>query len=122
MREMTIEEKREYLQSYPLQQARIRRYDILTLRNRDKKKSYKKRLEEAKLIRDCIEKDIESVVNKKEAEILAQKYLCGTSLEETAALLNYSRRQVERLHNRALENLHPTMEDKNGKGNFTLRS
>ncbi|MEE0947029.1 MAG: sigma factor-like helix-turn-helix DNA-binding protein [Acutalibacteraceae bacterium] len=121
MNEMTVEQKKEYLSQYLLQQARIRRYDVLTLRNRDKKKIYIKRTEQAKKLRDTIEKDIENVVDKMESEILAQKYLCGMSLEETASMLNYSKRQVERLHNKALENLHPTMEDLNGKGNFTLR-
>ena len=121
MNEMTVEQKKEYLSQYLLQQARIRRYDILTLRNRDKKKTYIKRTEQAKRLRDTIEKDIENVTDKTESEILAQKYLCGLSLEETASMLNYSKRQVERLHNKALENLHPTTEDLNGKDNFTLR-
>ena len=120
--EAELEKKKEYLSLYPLQQARIRRYDILTLRNRDKKKKYKAKAQEARLIRDCIEKDIESIEDKRESEVLAQKYLCGLSLEETAEILNYSKRQVERIHLKALFSLSPSMEDKNGTGNFTLRS
>ena len=120
--DMDIEKKKEYLNLYLLQQARIRRYDILTLRNRDKKKKYKSAAEEARQIRDCIESDIEKIVDKTESEVLAQKYLCGLSLEETAEVLNYSKRQVERIHLKALSSLLPTMEDKNGTGNFTLRS
>lgn len=120
--ETELDKKKEYLSLYPLLQARIRRYDILTLRNRDKKKKYKEKAREARKLRDCIEQDIESVENKTESEVLAQKYLCGLSLEETAEILNYSKRQVERIHIKALDNLKPTMEDKNGTGNFTLRS
>lgn len=122
MREMTTEEKREYLEAYPLQQARIKRYDILTLRNQDKRTSYKQRIDEARRIRDLIENDIENIVDKRECEVLAQKYLCGKTLEETAELLNYSKRQIERIHMKALEHLRPTLEEReNGKGNFTLR-
>ncbi|MBE6729144.1 MAG: hypothetical protein E7568_02785 [Ruminococcaceae bacterium] len=116
-----IEQKKEYLQMYPLLQARIRRYDILTLRNRDKKNKYREMSRQAQTMRDCIEKDIETVRDKRESEVLAQKYLCGLSLEETAEILNYSKRQVERIHIKALENLSPSMEDKDGTGNFTLR-
>ena len=119
--EMDLEKRKEYLSLYPLQQARIRRYDILTLRNRDKKKKYIAKTNEARLIRDCIENDIEKIKDKTESEVLAQKYLCGLSLEETAEALNYSKRQVERIHLKALDSLKPTMEDKNGTGNFTLR-
>lgn len=108
------EEKREYLELYALQQARITRYLALSAKNADKKDKYKDKLMRAMWVRDVIEEDIESLADKTESEVLAQKYLCGKSLEETAVLLNYSRRQVERIHLNGLENLRPTIKKEKG--------
>lgn len=129
MTEMSVEEKREYLELYALQQARINRYSMLSARNADKMEKYKTQISSAMSLRDIIEDDIDKMQDKRESEILAQKYLCGKSLEETAYMLNYSRRQVERLHLSGLENLRPSIEKvkgmgekrEYGKNNITLR-
>ena len=61
--------------------------------------------------------------NQRESEVLAQKYLCGRSLDETAEILNYSKRQIERIHLKALENISAKLsaEVDNGANNITLR-
>ncbi len=108
MTELTFDEKREYLELYALQIARINRLYLLSVKNADKSKKYEAQLNSAKSLRDIIEYDIEKLPDKFESEILAQKYLCGKSLEETAEILNYSKRQVERIHLTAIEHLKPT--------------
>lgn len=116
MTEMSVEEKRKYLELYALQQARINRYCMLSARNADKKDKYKLKMCSAMSIRDIIEEDIDKIADKTESEVLAQKYLCGKTLEETAYMLNYSRRHVERLHISGLEHLRPSIEKIKGKG------
>ena len=81
-----------------------------------------------KMVQDIIEEDIESLENKKESEVLAQKYLCGKTFAQTADMLNYSRRQIERIHMNGLENLRPSTEKlikaggriRRGKNNTSL--
>lgn len=129
MTELSVEEKRKYLELYALQQAKIDRYSALTVRNSDKKRKYRLELAQARAVRDIIEEDIEKIEDKKECEVLAQKYLCGKSFGETAELLNYSRRQIERIHLSGLEHLRPRIEKvdeiggniKNGKNCTSLR-
>lgn len=108
MREMSVDEKRIYLEQYPLALAVINRCYLLSAKNADKSENYKRKMNEAVLLRDFIENDIDKISDKVESEVLAQKYLCGKTLEETAVLLNYSKRQVERIHLNALEHLAPS--------------
>lgn len=129
MTQMTVEEKREYLELYALQLARINRYSTLSARNADKMEKYKVKINSAISLRDIIEDDIDRIEDKKESEVLAQKYLCGKTLEETAYMLNYSKRQIERIHLNALEHLRPSMEKAigiggkdNGQNDTALRS
>ncbi len=110
MIEMTVEQKKDYLELYALQQARINSYYTLSAMNTDKKSKYKRKLDRAMMVRDVIEHDIEKLKNAKESVILSQRYLCGKTLGETAEMLNYSRRQVERLHLSGLEHLKPSLE------------
>lgn len=120
---ISIEEKREILGRYRLQQAKINRLKEQGKINTDRKSKYEKEILKAKSIRDAIENSIENISDETESEILAQKYLCGRSLEETAELLNYSKRQVERLHIKALEHFIIDRKDfLNGTGNTSLRS
>lgn len=109
MTEMSVDEKRAYLEMYPLALARINRCYLLSARNADKSEKYKKEMHEAVTLRDFIENDIDRVTDRVESEVLAQKYLCGKTLEETAVMLNYSKRQIERIHLNALEHLAPTI-------------
>ena len=87
---MTRQAKKHYLESYRLQQAKIKRFRDLMIELPDKRDLY----------HICIEKVDGTLLS----EILFQKYVCGKTLEEIALLLNYSHRQIERLHIKALEN------------------
>ncbi len=105
---MNVDEKRHYLNRYPLLIARIDRLTKQSRINADRKSFYFDEMAKTKQLRDSIEDAIYGIGDEREREILAQKYLCGRSLEETAELLNYSKRQIERLHLQALEHLCPT--------------
>ncbi len=102
---MTPEEKKEYLAKYRLQQAKIRRISEMMSANPENRELYKKQITDARMLRDKIEGDIEAVDGGILSEVLSQKYLCGKPLEEISYCLNYSRRQIERLHVKALERL-----------------
>ncbi len=102
---MNISAKKDFLNLYLLQQARITRLYHLMKVNRDDSERYIPQIEKAKNIRERIEDAINAVDGGLLSEILSQKYLCGRTLEETAAVLNYSKRQIERLYGEALEKL-----------------
>lgn len=101
--EKEIEEKKRYLSLYRIQQAKIRRISEMMSANPEKCELYKIQIKKARLLRDNIESDIQAVDGGILSELLAQKYLCGKSLEEISYCLNYSRRQIERLHIKALQ-------------------
>ena len=119
---VSIEAKRDFLNRYKLQQAKIKRLNEQSKLNIDRKSFYESEILKAKRIRDAIEDGIERIGDETETEILAQKYLCGKSLEETAEILNYSKRQIERLHLKALEHFTILEGNENGTGNTSLRS
>lgn len=102
---MNLDEKRDYLDRYILQQAKIKRLYEQSKINTDKKEIYELQICRAKQLRDDIENAISLLKDERESEILAHKYMCGRSLEETAGILNYSKRQVERIHINALEHI-----------------
>ena len=102
---MTLQEKRAYLSLYPLQQIKIERLRSLIFKNPDRRDIYKATLHRAERLRNEIEDAIDEIDNGLLTEILSQKYLCGVSLEDIADMLNYSKRQIERLHIIALEQL-----------------
>ena len=102
---MTLDEKRAYLSLYPLQQIKIERLRSLMFKNPDRRDTYNATLHRAERLRNEIEDAIDAVDNGLLTEILSQKYLCGKSLEDIANMLNYSKRQIERLHIIALEQL-----------------
>ena len=120
--ELSLEEKRDFLNRYRLQQAKIKRLNEQSVINVDRKSVYEKEIIKAKRIRNAIEEGIEGLESETETEILAQKYLCGKSLEETAEILNYSKRQIERLHLKALEHITLKGEICDGQSNTSLRS
>ena len=101
---MTRQTKKHYLESYRLQQAKIKRFRDLMIELPDKRDLYHICIEKVEQFRKTIEKQIEKVDGTLLSEILFQKYVCGKTLEEIALLLNYSHRQIERLHIKALEN------------------
>ncbi len=101
---MTIDEKKIYLSSYRVQQLKIDRVRTLMFQNPDRRDKYKGTLHRAERLRNKIEDEIEAVDDGILSEILYGKYVCRKSLEEIADRLSYSKRQIERLHIKALEN------------------
>ncbi len=102
---MTVEQKKEILSLYLLQHARIERFNILLKNNPVGKKRYTKQIASANLIKEKIELAVDRVDGGILSEVLGQKYLCGKSLERVSNELNYSKRQIERLHIKALERI-----------------
>ena len=100
---MTLEEKKEYLKSYRVQQVKIERVRSMMMSNPDRREKYKGTMHRAERLRDKIEDEIEVVDGDILSEILYGKYVCRLSLEEVADRLFYSKRQIERLHIKALE-------------------
>ncbi len=96
-------EKKEYLAMYRVYQAKIQRLNELKEESFEAEERFSEALREAVMHRNKIESEIECMDNPILSEILAQKYQCGKTLEEIACCMNYSRRQIERLHIKALE-------------------
>ncbi len=85
-----------------MQQAKARRVKRLLKMNPECRKRYIGELEKIQKQKASMEIAVDSVDGGLLSEVLAQIYLCGRTLEETAAELNYSKRQIERLHIKAL--------------------
>lgn len=100
---MTAEEKKKYLESYRFLQLKIERLRSMMLANPDRRENYKGTMHRAERLRNKIEDEIEAVDGAILSEILYGKYVCRMSLEEIADRLFYSKRQIERLHIKALE-------------------
>ena len=100
---MSVNEKKEFLDLYMLQQIKINRLNYLIQENPTRKEHYISQIEAAHRLRDKIELAIENIDGGILSEVLCQKYLCGKSLEEISYNLHYSQRQTERLHIKALE-------------------
>lgn len=100
---MSVNEKKEFLDLYMLQQIKINRLNYLIQENPTRKEHYISQIEAAHRLRDKIELAIENIDGGILSEVLCQKYLCGKSLEETALTLNFSKRHTERLFNKAIE-------------------
>lgn len=96
-------EKKKYLNQYLQQEIKINSLSQMERINPERKFEYKKVIAECKLLRKEIETKIYSVDDFVLREVLIQKYIFGKTLEETALILNYSKRHIERLHVKALE-------------------
>lgn len=95
--------KKEYLNSYILQQPKIDRLEKMIKLNPALKKDYESQILKAENLRKNIERKIKAVDGGILSEILFQKYILGRTLEEVALAVNYSKRHIERLHVIALE-------------------
>ncbi len=104
---MTVGEKREFLKKYRVLITKIQRIGEMLETATDRKEKYINDMNIAKGIRDKIEDMIEKVDGGILSEVLFQKYICGKSIEATALSMNYSKRQIERLHLRALQKFEP---------------
>ncbi len=96
-------QKKEYLSLYLLQNEKIRRLSETALQNPEDKEKYILQIESAQTLRREIEDKIESVDGGVLSELLYLKYVCGKTLMEISYELNYSVRQIERLHIKALQ-------------------
>ncbi len=96
-------QKKEYLSLYLLQNEKIRRLSETALKNPEDKEKYILQIESAQTLRREIEDKIESVDGGVLSELLYLKYVCGKTLMEISYELNYSVRQIERLHIKALQ-------------------
>ena len=95
--------KKKYLNSYLLQQAKILRLREMITINPKMKLEYEQQISNAEYLRVEIENKISNVDSDILSEILFQKYICGKTLEEISIIINYSKRHTERLHITALE-------------------
>ena len=96
-------QKKEYLSLYLLQNEKIRRLSETALQNPEDNEKYILQIESAQTLRREIEDKIESVAGGVLSELLYLKYVCGKTLMEISYELNYSVRQIERLHIKALQ-------------------
>ncbi len=102
---MNIEHKKEILELYLIQQIKIHRLREQMKVNPRAVFRYRKKIRQAEQLRRKIEARIDAVDGGVLSEILSQIFLCGRSIEETAIILNYSKRHTERLYVRALEKI-----------------
>lgn len=98
-----MKEIKNYLKQYLLQEAKIKRLKEMLEAN--KKAIYKEEIKNAEALRDEIENKIRCIDDTIYSELLYQKYVLGKTLEEISFNLNYSVRQIERLHKKALEKI-----------------
>ena len=96
-------EKKEYLSLYLLQSEKIRRLRETALQNPEEKEKYILQIKTAQSLRREIEEKIEAVDGGVLSELLYLKYVCGKTLMQISYELNYSVRQIERLHIKALQ-------------------
>ena len=97
-------DKKAFLRSYTLQQAKINRLKEMKTLFPEKAKDCDSQIKECIKRRKLIEKSINNVENEVYKEVLSLKYFCKKTHEEIGLILNYSTRHIDRLHRAALEN------------------
>ncbi len=102
-----MQTKKEYLKLYRTQQNIINRLNEMIMQNPDEYDKYIKEIKKCEDVRQNIENDISKVSNEILREVLFLKYICGKNLLEVSCLINYSKRQTERFHRKALEEFKP---------------
>lgn len=100
-----MKNKKKFLNSFVLQQTKIKSLEKMLVINPTKCKEYQIQINECYALRDNIEKAILLVDDEVLQEILRQKYIFGKTLEEISLIINYSKRHTERLHIKALNRL-----------------
>ena len=99
------EEKTRFLKGYLVFFAKIERFKEMCNMFPEKQNYYELQIEKTREVIEKIEDSIKKVDDGILSEILFQKYVLGRSLETISYELNYSKRQIERLHIAALEKL-----------------
>lgn len=98
-----MQAKKDYLKQYLIQGAIIRDAQEMLNINKVNSELYRETITNAEQLRINIENSINSVGDCLLREILIEKYILGKTLEQIAFNLNYSVRQIERLHKKAIE-------------------
>lgn len=98
-----MQAKKDYLKQYLIQGAIIRDAQEMLNINKVNSELYRETITNAEQLRINIENSINSVGDSLLREILIEKYILGKTLEQIAFNLNYSVRQIERLHKKAIE-------------------
>ena len=98
-----MQAKKDYLKQYLIQGAIIRDAQEMLNINKVNSELYRETITNAEELRINIENSINSVGDCLIREILIEKYILGKTLEQIAFNLNYSVRQIERLHKKAIE-------------------
>ena len=96
------EEKKNYLNTYTLQNQKIYRLTRMIEKDPDRLQEVEKEIQKAEKRKREIEARIEATDGGILSELLYLKYVCGKTLEEIAPVLHYSERHTERLHQKAL--------------------
>ncbi len=99
------EEKTKFLKGYLVLFAKIERFKEMCNMFPERKNYYELQIEKTRKVIEKIEESIKKIDDGILSEILFQKYILGRSLETVSYELNYSKRQIERLHIIALEKL-----------------
>lgn len=97
--------KKEYLSKYLIQESKINRLKQMKRTNENFKFRYDNEIKKSLALRNEIEEKIDEVKNDVLREILYNKYILGKTLEEISYIVNYSKRHVERLHIKALDEI-----------------
>lgn len=100
-----FEEKKQKLLGYRVFGTKMDRLHEMGLMFPKEKKSYEEKANNCRELMKSIEKAITAVDDGILSEILFQKYVLGRSLETISCAVNYSKRQIERLHLTALERI-----------------
>lgn len=100
-----IERKREHLEMYMVFTIRLHRLYSQRDAHPESEGKYSDMIYDTLLKMGTIEDAVEKIPNLKEREVLANKYLCGKTVNEISTFMNYSRRQTERYLKSALENI-----------------
>lgn len=97
-------DKKAFLRSYTLQQAKINRLKEMKALFPEKAEECDVQIKECIKRRKLIEKSINNMENEVYKEVLSLKYLCKKTHEEIGLILNYSTRHIDRLLQKSIEN------------------
>lgn len=100
-----VNENIEKLRKYKIIGAKIERFNEMGLMFPKEKKNFETKAQKCRAAMKNIEQAIAKVDDGLLSEILFQKYVLGRNFEAVSVALNYSRRQIERLHAVAIQKL-----------------
>ncbi len=98
-------EKKKYLRQYLLQENKIKRLNEMKIKKPGESAKCDSEINRCKALRKEIEDKISKIDDALLSELLYEKYILGKTLEDISFDLNYSVRQIERLHIKALEKI-----------------